>query len=56
MARIAQIQETQKLLVDKEKPEKPMILARSTKRGEGEIRRIADRREDMPGHRDQKND
>ena len=56
VARIAQIQEAQQLLVDEEEPEETVILARPAVHGEREVRRIAQRGQHMPGHRDQQND
>ena len=41
VARIAQVQKTQQLLVDEEEPKKPVILSRPAVQGEGEVRRIA---------------
>ena len=56
VARIAQVQESQQLFVDEEEPEKAVILARNAVQREVEIRRITQRRQNMPGHRDEQND
>ncbi len=51
VTRIAEVEETQKLLVDEEKPEEPMVLARTAMKREREIRWIAKRGKNVPGRR-----
>ncbi len=53
IARVAKIQKAQKLLIDEEKPEKAVILAGTAVEREDEIRRIAQRGQDVPGRGDQ---
>src|ERR1700722_12942238 len=56
VARIAKIQEAEKLFVDKEEPEEAVVLAGPAVKGEGEIGRIAKGGQNMPGSRDQQRD
>ncbi len=56
IARIAQVQKPQQLLIDEVEPEKSVILAGRAVHGEVEIRRIAQRGQHMPGRRDQQHD
>ena len=54
--RIAQVQKAQKLLIDEEKPEKAVILARAGLEGERKIGRIAQCGQNVPGRRDRQRD
>src|SRR5208283_5839714 len=56
VSRIAQIQETEQLLVDEEKPKKPVILSRPAVQRKGEIRWIAQRGQNVPRCGDQQDD
>ena len=49
---ITKVQETKQLLVDEEKPEKPVVLPGAAMQREGQIGRIPQRCQDMPGRRD----
>src|ERR1700683_1617653 len=49
VARVAQVEEAQQLLVEEEEPPEAVILAGDALHGEAEVRRIAQRGEDMPG-------
>ena len=48
IARIAQIQEAQQVLVDEIEPEEAVIFARNAAHRKIEIRRIAERRQHVP--------
>ena len=56
ITRIAEIQEAKQLFVDEEKPPEAMVFTWDTLHREAEIRRVSDRREDVPRRRDQQND
>ena len=56
VSRIAQIQKAEQLLIDEEEPEKAVILPRPAVKREGEIRRIAQRRQNVPGRGDEQDD
>ncbi len=53
IARVAQIQESQQLLVNEEKPEKAVVLVGSAVKREREIGRIPKGSQNVPGRRDQ---
>jgi len=52
VARIAEVEVTEKLFVDDEKPEEAVILAGTAVQSPREVRRIAERGEDVPGSGD----
>ena len=56
VARVAEIEEAEKLFIDEVEPEEAVILPGSTVETEGEVRRIAEGGEDVPGRGDEKND
>src|SRR5579864_8320910 len=56
ISRVAEVQKSKKLFVDEKEPEKPMILPRPAMQRERKIRRVAHRRENVPGSRDQNHD
>ena len=55
VARVAQIQEAQQLLVDEKEPQETVIFSLAAVHGEREVRRIAQGRQHVPGNRDQQN-
>src|SRR5207245_9704468 len=48
IARVAQVQEAEHLLVDEIKPKEAMVVTWSAVKRQGEIRRMSQRGEDMP--------
>jgi hypothetical protein len=56
VARVAQIQEAQQVLIDEVEPEKPVVLARSAAHGENEIGRITKSGQHVPRSGNEQND
>ncbi len=56
IARVAQVEKSQQLFVDEVKPEEAVILASAAVQGKGEIRRVRERRQNVPGSGDEQDD
>src|SRR5208282_1090337 len=56
IARIAQVEEAEKLLIDEEEPQESMVLAGTAVQRKSEVRRIPESGQNVPGSRNQNHD